>query len=328
MYIPFVKRVTYSNDVLIERALPGVGEVVVAVGEEVEAFTELGGSKVSFDCVALGSNFALSKSRKVGCAVHKGDLIGRVGTKFVRAPFGGRIGLYNDGSFVLNSNEREYKLFSGVWGAVADVVEGKSVLLRTQTTDVHFVACTNGSVEGELVVFPNPSEVLQVQYLEKYAKSVFRKVVYVGDFAGVDLLKKAVTLGAVGVLAGSANRRGFVFAKQSGLFLGVFSGFGDLPTPKSLFDVLNNVSNRFVFVRGEENLLRIPMPEKFGISRKKSAGMVLQKVKKNLDVVVFDDEYFGWIGRVEKVLESSILVKLEKGDKTVEVNLPNVLALK
>jgi len=329
MYIPSIKNVIYRNDVFMERVLASDGTFFVKVGDVVEAFTELGVSKVSYESLDLGESIKFTKGKGIGSRIISGATLGKIGSRNVKAPFTGTLVKVGE-KYILEQEKKDYLLLSGLWGEVVDITEGKSVLIKTQATDLHMMACTKGVVEGELLVFPNPSDILQVQYLEKYAKNVFRKILYVGDFANLALVKKAVGLHVGGILAGSALRESFVLAKKSGVFLGVFSGFGNLPTPQNVFDTLNSVSNRFIFVRGESRIVRIPMPNAFDSAQLKKSqrhARFLRKVKKGMAVLVVDDIHFGWVGRVEKVLESSIVVKLDENEESVELAASNVLAL-
>lgn len=323
-YVPIYRKILHSNNVYVERVLPNEGTLRSKVGDTVEAFTEIGSSKHSIQKFDIDPS--LSASLFPGKVFVSGELIGKTKRKKVTAPFDGMLEKRGD-HFSLVSQKETYTLLSGVWGEITDMVENVSVLIRTQMTDIHLIACTKNAVEGELVVFPNPSYEMQLQYLKKYHKNVFRKVLYVGDSFQDQLLEKAAELNVAGILAGSATRELFALAKRYDLFLGVFSGFGDLFTAKDVFSTLTNVSNRYVFVRGPDNLLRIPMPEPFDDSQGKTADSTLRPVKKGLRVIVFSEDHFGWVGFVEKAGKASIVVKFEKNDASVEVPLPNIMAL-
>lgn len=328
MYIPILKRMLRLNDVLVERALPCAGRINVSSGDKVEAFTELGGAKVSYKSVPLPSQLKFVEGKGVGSHFYAGEKIGHVGLTSIRAPFSCVV-LKVDGRLELDEEKRDYLLISGIWGEVVDVVKSTAVLLKTQVVDLHLMACMETSIEGELIVFPNPSEVLQMQYLERFSKNVFSKVVYVGDTVDLPILEKGLEMGVAGILAGSAGKDCFNFAKAHGLFLGTFSGFGEGHTPKPVFDFLNEISNRFVFVYGERNLLRIPLPEPspedLVVSKKRQR--VLTKLKVGLRVLVVNEDHFGYSGTVEKILDSRILVRLDRDSESLEVLVPNLLAL-
>ncbi|MFA6981427.1 MAG: hypothetical protein WC243_00140 [Patescibacteria group bacterium] len=325
-YVPIYKKIIHANDVLVERSLPNEGSLRVKAGDIVEAFTEIGSSKYALNNFLVDPLF--SAQLFPGKTFARGETIGRFRGKSVDAPFNGVLEKQGD-AFVLVSQKETFVLLSGVWGEVVDVAENLSALIKTHTTNIHMLASTENSVEGELVVFPNPSSEMQMQYLKKYHKNVYKKILYVGDYFQEDLLEKAIELEVSGILAGSADRELFSIAKKADIFLGLFSGFGQLSTPKDVFSTLTNVSNRYVFVRGIEGLLRIPMPEAFDDPEVRSSTVKtnLKLLKKGVRVVVFSEDHFGWVGFIEKASKDSIVVKFEKNDTSVEVPLPNIWAL-
>ncbi len=323
-YIPVMEKVKHTNGVLLERALPSEGGLRVSVGDKVEAFSEVGFCKYASKIVKIDASVKLHKKLKQGSRVSEGTLLGRSGLRAFRAPFSGFIEMKDSNRFLLSEKE-DFTLLSGVWGEVVDCIERNAVLIRTQTTDIHLMACTPGFIEGELIVFPNPTDILRLQYLRQYFKNVYRKVIYVGDYVDSEFMQSAIEYGVGAVLAGSAPRETFLLAKQHGVFLGVFSGFGNIPTPTDVFSILSNVSNRFVFVQGDKNMIRVPMPEPFLI--KKPYRHYIKKVVKGLRVLVFTEPDFGSVGVVEKLGKTSIVVKLEKNDRSIEVSERALVAL-
>lgn len=325
-YVPVYRKIIHSNYVLMERCLPDPGNIRVKPGDTIEAFTELGSSKHSVHKFDVDP--AISARLFPGKLYKRGETIGKIERKTLIAPFDGVLE-ENAGVFSLVSEKETYTLLSGVWGQVVDTTGDISVLIKTQMTDIHMIACSGESVEGELVVFPNPNAEMQMQYLKKYYKNVYKKVLYVGDFFQKELLEMAIELKVAGILSGSSTRDLFSLAKSEGIFLGIFTGFGELPTARDVFSTLTNVSNRYIFIHGSENLLRIPMPESFDSSQLRVNVMSnsLRLLKKGLRVVVFSEDHFGWVGFVEKIGKDSIVVKFEKNDASVEVPLPNILAL-
>ncbi len=331
MYIPTIKKIKYSNNVLVERSLPSKGSVSAKIGQKVEPFARLGISKVSYDDLLLPAKLKISKGLVNGNFVYGGKKIGSIGLKPVLAPFNGYLSLNKDGAgYSLKEEERDFWLLSGVWGEVVNVTKDKSVLIKAQTIDVHLAACTKTDMEGELVVFPNPSDVLEMQYLENFAKDVYGKIIYVGDFASERFIKKAIDHSVGGIIAGGADREGFDIAKRNGIFLGIFTGFGYEIIPDLIFNILKDVSNRYVFVIGGKNLLRIPAPEPF-LSKDAAESLVQESifkyVKKGLRVLVLQKPYFGWMGEIDRVSGSSIFVRFDGKKDSVEVLVPNILAV-
>lgn len=328
MYIPVIKKIINSNNVNVERSLPTGGKVNIAKGERAEPFSRVGMSKISYKQMELPVEFELTKGKSWKSFFYTGEKLGKLQHKNLVAPFDGYLEKTETG-YILKEEDKVYWLLAGVWGEIVNVTEDKSVLIKTQATDIYFAASTPNSISGELIVFPNPSEILEMQYLEKFEKYAFGKIIYVGNYASPDVIKKALDLGVVGIIAGSADRTTFSLAKQNKMFMGVFSGFGNIPTPKAVFDILKEVSNRYVFISGDSNLLRIPMPIPFDDSmlKQNSPKSVIKLAKKGIKVVVLQDPVFGYVGEVDRVYGSSIFVRLEENNQVVEVSEPNVLAI-
>jgi len=327
MYVPDVKKLKYSSDVLMERTLPTKGNINAKIGESVEPFTKLGMSKASFGKLTVGPHLHIAKKKAEGSFFYKDEEIGRVKSSVVKAPFNGY--LKREGAnFVYEQEERDYWLLSGVWGDVVNIVDERSILVKTQTVDINLAVCTRVSYAGELIVFPNPTEILEMQYLEKFAKNVAGKVIYIGPFAGMNILQKASELGVGGILAGGVDRKGFTFASETNIFLGIFSGFGQMPTPNFVYAVLKEISNRYVFLEGERNMLRIPVPGDFHEGKDvKEARNIFVELKEEMRVQVFEQPYFGWIGRVKSIQDNNIYVILDESGETVQVKYPNVISL-
>ncbi len=328
MYIPTLKKVLYTNNVQIERALPAVGKINIAKGEKTEPFTRLGMSKISYKQMEISAELEFIRTKGWKNFYYSGEKIGKWNSKYIIAPFDGYLEKTESG-YLLKEEDKVFWLLAGVWGEIANVHENKAVLIKTQTTDVHFSACCDKAISGELIVFPNPSEILEMQYLEKFEKYAFGKILYVGNYASVEIVEKAIGLGVVGILAGGADEPAFAIAKKNKIFLGLFSGFGKAPTPRQVFDVLKEVSNRYVFIQGERNLLRIPMPTQFDETMLKQNALksLLKPIKKGLKVLVLQEPYFGYIGEVDTIKGSSIVVKLDENQESVEIFIPNIIAI-
>ena len=105
------------------------------------------------------------------------------------------------------------------------------------------------------------------------------------------------------------------------------NGFGRVPTTNYVFDTIKEFSNRFIFINGDQNIVKIPIP----VSVNQQNSLVEPKLFVNLEpgikVQILEKPYFGWVGTVDRVGESSIFVKLEDNGEIVEIKIPNFLAL-
>ncbi len=266
MYIPCIQKVSYRNNILIERSLNSRGIITVASGTELKPYTELGQTSSAI-------------------------------------------------------------LLSGVWGTVEDVVDEYSVLIKSSFVDLHLAVATIAYTEGELIVFPNPSDLIQRQYLDKYAYSLGGKIIYTGNNLTLNIAELARSYKVAGILAGGCVRSTFEYARDNNLFLGLFTGFGNCRTPDTVFDVLNDVATRRVFVSGEERFVRVPVPELFFPDKSQEESEIFKEVIDGLRVFVLQTPYFGSTGHVISVGKLGAVVKLSSTGEIVEVPMPNMLAL-
>lgn len=328
--IPFYQKIKYSSDVLMERAMPNTGQMNAKVGDKVEPFTRLALTKVSTERVRLGTDevFKASKSRAKGDFYYMGEIVGYAGYEKFIAPFNGILSKINK-IWIFAKEAREFWVLSGLWGEVADVYDTKSVQIKTNFTDINFAACTDREYSGELVVFPNPTELLSTHYLEKFPKDAYGAIIYIGNFLSTENLRKAIDMGVGGILAGSTDRSNFALANDYNVFLGTFMGFGNIPTPNPIYEILKTISNRYVFLQGSGNLLRIPSPAKFTPEQMKdsTADSLFKTLEVGLYVAVLQKPYFGYCGVVEKIIDSSIVVRLEENNEAIDISAQNVIAL-
>lgn len=323
--IPKIKIKKYSSEVYMERALPLKGAISVKEGDLVDPVTRLGMTKISTGISYLPANLKLSKGKFESGYFYFGETIGRTGFNKVVGPFDGYISKSQHG-YILTQEPKEHWLLSGMWGKVDKVISESSVLIKTQAMDFKLAVGSSKFVNGELVVFPNPTDVLQLQYLENFSKDVFGKIIYLGSYATYDSVEKAVQLGVSGLLAGSAEKQAFDYAKQNGVCFGLFSGFGKLETPDIVYSFIKEVSGRFVFIMGERNVFRIPVPVETNENLNQDSQVLVEPVVGML-VQVFQKPYYAHIGEITGVQDEVIYVKLNQAEQPVQISLPNIVAV-
>ena len=321
--VPRLAKLVYSKDIFMERPLPLKGTLNVKVGEIVEPITKLGMTKISTAVAHIPSNLQFAKGKFESGFVYTGERIGRSGLKRVIAPFDGYISKMDQG-YVLTQEPKEYWVLSGVWGEVVKKVENQSVLIKTQCIDVKLAICTEKYISGEFIVFPNPSNLLQMQYLENFAKDVYGKIIYLGEFAPYDAVVRAAELGVGALIAGSADRVSFEYAKSKNMILGLINGFGNLETPSYVFDVIKEVASRYIFVMGQTGTLRIPVPS---LDKEPTPVSQLVELVEGIRVQVLQKPYYGMTGTISSVQNSTVYVNLSGANEPVQITLPNILAI-
>ena len=328
MLAPIIRKIVENKTVMVERYLPSKGNLFVQKGDKLEPFQKLGDCMHSLNTVYFPNDFEPVKFLREKVYFQKGNPLGKIGAKKISAEENGYMSFdAATGEYFFEEMPVKYTLLSGLWGEVSDVVPESSVLIKTTVTEVDLVACTNTFSFGELVVFPNPTEILEKFYLESFVKTTEGKIVYVGHYADVDTIRKAHDLKISAILAGSADPVGFSFAKSVNMGLGVLSGFGKLETPDHIYKLFNSVAYRHVFFHGDLGVLRIPMSgesdENAAVKKKKAPFKVIKKVTKGQKVQVLQKPHFGKMGIIDRVSVSSIFVRFDNELGPVEIDLPN-----
>lgn len=334
MLVPVLRRITENGGCFIERVFPVDGNLNVKVGDFVKPFEHLGECRFSQNEIVLPKNFKPYMFRNEKKFYYLGTLLGKSKSEKIYAPYDGELSVSKDKNFVFSENEKKYLLLAGVWGKVKSIYDKRSVLIETKAKDILLSASTTEQVSGELVVFPNPTDVLKKSYLENFAKNILGKIIYIGDSVGLDVIERAYEMGASAVIVGSADREVFDFAKNAHFAFGIFSGFGKIRTPESVYKLLSSVPYRYVFFEGDKNILKVPVEineDTFQISTISSSNFgekvmgFVKSIDVGMNVQVLQEPYFGWVGTVDRVSESSIFVKFGIEKTPVEIRLPNFL---
>jgi len=327
MYVPILRKMFKSENIFMERSLPSVGVIYTQLGLEVKPFDRIGDCLFSHTKINLPAELKpVKKAREIHHDfIRQGELLGRVGSQKLVAPFDGYLDFTSELK-VFSEVEKKHGLLSGVWGKVEKIISNKGVLLKTNTVDIIFAQSSPVSISGEMVVFPNPLDILEEFYLDTYLKNPTGKIVYMGNYVKEDVIEKAMQLKVGGVICGSTTKRALEKAKSNGFALGIISGFGKMAVPNQVFDFLNKVSYRQVFFQGERNLLRIPVPPDDKAHSIKDMPLI-KKVEAGDLVQVFQKSYFGKIGTVDRLTESSIFVKFSQDKSIGEIFVPNFFIL-
>ena len=169
MYIPVLRKIINRNNALIERALPESGELIVHVGDKVEPFNQLGLCKVSYNQLELPAKFTPIENLNYS-KILQGSTLGKSDGMYIHAPYNGFLEKNENGTWVFKEVGREYNLLAGSWGSVKNIIEDKSVLIEAYSKDFLLPVATGENYSGELIVFPNPSELLIGSFLENFTK--------------------------------------------------------------------------------------------------------------------------------------------------------------
>jgi len=319
MIIPTFRNITYNKKIQIERPLPSKGKILIEIGEEVVSYTKLGYCKFSLKEVLIPEYFKIEGGLKSGKDVLTGNVVATNDDKLLISPFDGKIEKRGE-SYLLVKNPEDFWLISGVSGVVSQIVPNRSFLIETQGFELKLVATSTTMTEGVLEVLPNPSELLEIEFMNRYIKNGTGKIVYVGNFLRKEMLIKAIEIGCEGILCGSCDRDTLRFAHRNNFFVGVLTGFGRMPTPIRVLEFLKNFNSKYCIVR--ENSENIFISE-LGFDFQNEPAYYNLKV--GLKVRVLDYPYFGWEGVVEKIEKNKVYVRINDISELVETEPLNLI---
>lgn len=320
MIIPTFRNITYLENIFIERALPSKGKILLNINENVSSYTKVGFSKNSIRELLIPSDFKIAKNSFQQKNYKTGDLVAYGKNKYLFAPFDGY--LENRGSsYVLVKDPEDYWLISGVYGQIKNAIPSRSVLIKTSGFELKFVATSTSYCEGVLEVLPNPSELIEIEYMEKYIKNGLGKIVYTGDFLRKEMLLKAIEVGCEGLITSSCDRETLKVAKENNFFVGVLSGFGRIPVREKVWKFLKTFKSKYAIVREGSNGLFI---SELDAGYKNENPYVNLKI--GLPVIVLDYPYYGWEGVVTGIEHESVRVKILKLDESVTTHYSNLIS--
>lgn len=325
MIIPVYKNITFEEGIFVERCLPNKGKILVTEEEKVYSYTKIGFSKNSAHELIIPNNLIFNSKLKNRKFIKSGDLLAKRENNYLFAPFDGYLE-DREGSKILIKHQEDYWLISGITGHVSKIIPSKSCLIKSSGYKLKFFETSTNQVEGELRVLPNPSELIEIDFMQRYIKNGVGVVVYTGDFLRKSLLDKAIEIGCEGVICGSCDRETLLYAKRNNFFVGVLSGFGRIPTHSKVFELLKNLDTKYCLSREDSKDLFVSS-ENLNKSKNSLIETPFVFLKKGLDVVCLEYPYFGWEGEIIKIESDKVSVKIKKINEELKLKNSDLIAL-
>lgn len=325
MITPVYKNIQYYEEIYLERSLPNKGKILVSSDEKIYSYTKIGYSKNSNKELIIPKILKFNSKLKNKRFIKSGDLLAWKKNNYLFAPFDGYLEDREEVK-VLVKHQEDHWVLAGVSGTIEKILPSRSCLIKTSGFKIKFVETSIHEVEGELRVLPNPSELIEIDFMEKYIKNGQGRVVYTGDYLRKSLLEKAIEVGCEGLICGSCDRDTLLYAKQNNFFVGILSGFGRIPTYSKTFELLKQFDSKYVIVRDASNEIFISSENTF----KKSESLIQNPfvfLKKGMKVVCLDYPYFGWEGEVLDIESRFVSVKISKNNEEIKLFPSDLIAL-
>jgi len=351
-YTPGLK-VKQTETIAKERRLPLLGEVLVNEGDIVSYDTVVAKSMVPGDPYIVKAANILGVEpdelggyavKEEGEQVQKGEIIARYVTlfglfkKLVFSPVDGTVETISEvsGQIVVRPPPNPIAVRAYIPGKVVKVIPNEGVLVETKASFIQGIFGIGGETHGIVrVLVSKPEAVLTVDKISPEHKGC---VLVGGSQVTEDALKKAVEVGASGVVAGGmsyddiVNFMGQIIGvaitgqEELGLTLIITEGIGRINMSRRTFSLLKQFEGHTVSMNGAtqiragvirpEIIKPLDKAEEEAYSEELLGGM-----KVGTPVRIIRDPYFGLIGKVAGLPVELQKVKTESYVRVLEVEL-------
>jgi hypothetical protein len=350
-------RVADVAEVLKTRRLPLKGEVLVKIGQQIEADTivartELPGNVKMFNIANLlgvpSSDIPELLLVKEGDAikvdqplVQSRGIFGRWFKNAIKSPIDGVFESFNEitGQAVLREPPIPVVIDGYVNGVVTEVLPGEGVVVETHCTFVQGIFGIGGEVRGKLKkVCSSPSEELTA---DKITPECRDKILIGGSYISHTVLKKAISLGVKAIVIGGFDDKdlkdllGFDLGvaitghEQKGITLILTEGFGRMDMALGTFNLLCSREGMMASVNGATQIRagvmrpEIVVPLSADVKSEKRVSKQAGAMGIGSSVRCIRAPYFGKIGIVAALPPELVVVDSEAKVRVLEVEFDN-----
>lgn len=355
-YTPGLK-VTAGTVIKKERRLPLKGKVLASVGDEVTADTIVARTELPGDVQPLNLAGILGLAsqdldgyllKKPCDTIEKGEILAETKGFFglmktqVKSPIDGMVESISSvtGQAILRNPPTPVEVDAYIDGKVTQIYEGEGVVVETYGTFVQGIFGIGGEVKGVIVSLVKSSkDPLKTDMITDDLKG---KIIVGGSLVTVDVIKKAVEVGCVGIVVGGIwdhDLKDFLGydigvaitgSEEKGITVIITEGFGEMPMAEKTFNLLKDSEGKKASINGATQIragvmrpeLVIPIKEgKTDVSAKKA------KVSKGLEIGssirIIRDPHFGMIGKVTSLPPELQKIETEAKARVLEVEIKN-----
>jgi len=338
-YTPGLK-VKKFEKITKERRLPVSGETLVKKGERVdydkivaEAFIPGDPSviKVAIHLQVEADEINNYMVKKVGDHVDEGEPLAQyrgffgLVKKDINSPVSGEVESISEatGQVIVRGEPIPVNVDAYVPGEVVEIHEGTGVVIQTNAALIQGIFGVGGEAHGRLkIISKRPDEMLTADMLSPEDKG---RILVGGSVVTLDALRKAVEIGAAGIVAGGVGHLdlrefmgrdlGVAITGQEklGIILIITEGFGKMAMSDMTYNLLSEFDGKMTHINGTTQIragvlrpeIIIAHDETYEESSEKfSEGMV-----PGTPIRIIREPYFGAIGKVVSLPVD--LVKLE-----------------
>ena len=351
-YTPGLK---VSDKILItkKRILPLKGDVLVKVGDKVKpdtvvARTLLPGNVEPFNVAnVLGippEDIMYHMLRKEGERVKQGEVIAKSKSFFglfsseCKSKAEGTVESISSvtGQVLIRGNPIPVEIKAYLDGEVIEVYEREGVAVSTWGSFIQGIFGIGGETQGEIcVVTKDNTEILTDKLIDKNCKD---KVVVGGSLVTADAIKKAISVGAKGIVVGGFSDKdlrdflgydlgvAITGSEELGITLVITEGFGQINMAEKTFHLFKSKEGQMACVNGATQIragvirpeVVIPVREDVHKKEKKeefeNIGLTV-----GYPIRVIREPYFGRLGKVSALPPALQKLESESSARVLEV---------
>jgi transcription antitermination factor NusG len=351
-YTPGLK---VSDKILItkKRILPLKGDVLVKVGDKVKpdtvvARTLLPGNVEPFNVAnVLGippEDIMYHMLRKEGERVKQGEVIAKSKSFFglfsseCKSKAEGTVESISSvtGQVLIRGNPIPVEIKAYLDGEVIEVYEREGVAVSTWGSFIQGIFGIGGETQGEIcVVTEDNTEILTDKLIDKNCKD---KVVVGGSLVTADAIKKAISVGAKGIVVGGFSDKdlrdflgydlgvAITGSEELGITLVITEGFGQINMAEKTFNLLKSREGQMACINGATQIragvirpeVVIPVREDVHKKEKKeeleNIGLTV-----GYPIRVIREPYFGRLGKVSALPPALQKLESESSARVLEV---------
>ena len=275
----------------------------------------------------FSSNYLKYVSVLHGEIIHKGDAIVRKRKKAIFSPVDGIVDLshLSSGFILVKSYPEEIVNKSNVNGVISDISDDKDkITIDTSVLKIDLKYIFGESQESKFKYLADDRGFLS---LDKINTSVVGNIIYVGNFITMEIIKKSLAVGVVGVIGNGIEIRNNEsiedFVNSIPLTVGVIDGFGVIEN-SYFYNILPQYDSESLLIDQSSQALIIPSDKNF----KEGKTFEIKQIALNDLVQTFSFPYWGFSGVVKSInnKNKSVQVLLDFGGE-VNVQIDEIVGI-
>ncbi len=356
-YTPGLK-VTASTLIRRERRLPLKGEVLASVGDEVKSDTIVARTELPGDVQPLNLAGLLGVTpqdlegyllKKPGDKIQINEVIAETKGFFglmktqVKSPIDGTIESISNvtGQAILRKPPAPVEVDAYIDGKVVEIYEGEGVAVETYATFVQGIFGIGGEVKGIIApVVESPKDPLKIEMITPDLKG---KVLLGGSLVTVDVIRKAVEVGCIGIVTGGIwdyDLKEFLGydigvaitgTEEKGITIIITEGFGEMPMAEKTFKLLKKNKGKKTSINGATQIragvmrpeVIIPIMETRNTKDYDKNDNISKGLEIGSPIRIIREPYFGKIGKVTALPPELQVIETEAKVRVLEAELEN-----